>query len=65
MSSLRNLYFFQDEKYTSFGKNILHRQSASLGHSATGHSATRKCIEIVMVLGEVLVPGGGCIPGLF
>ena len=39
MSFLRNLYFFQGEKYTSFGKNILHRQSASLGHSATGHSA--------------------------
>ena len=38
MSFLRNLYFFQGEKYTSFGKNILHRQSASLGHSATGHS---------------------------
>ena len=35
---LRNLYFFQGEKYTSFGKNILHRQNASLGHSATGHS---------------------------
>ena len=38
MSFLRNLYFFQGQKYTSFGKNILHRQSASLGHSATGHS---------------------------
>ena len=39
MSFLRNLYFFQGEKYTSFFKNILHRQGASLGHSATGHSA--------------------------
>ena len=38
MSFLHNLYFFQGQKYTSFGKNILHRQSASLGHSATGHS---------------------------
>ena len=38
MSFLRNLYFFQGQKYTSFGKNKLHRQSASLGHSATGHS---------------------------
>ena len=38
MSFLRNLYFFQGQKYTFFGKNILHRQSASLGHSATGHS---------------------------
>ena len=25
--------------YTYFGKNILHRQSTSLGHSATGHPA--------------------------
>ena len=39
---LRNLYFFQGQKYTSFGKNILHRQSASLGHSATGHSESLK-----------------------
>ena len=35
---MENEYFFQGQKYTSFGKNILHRQSASLGHSATGHS---------------------------
>ena len=32
------MYFFQGQKYTCFGKNILHSQSASLGHSATGHS---------------------------
>ena len=53
MSFLRNLYFFQSQKYTSFGKNILHRQSASLGHSATGHSgkgAIRKlCRQILKV----------------
>ena len=27
--------------YTSFGKKILHRQSASLGYSATGHSVNK------------------------
>ena len=37
MSFLHNLYFFQGQKYTSFGKNILLRQSTSLGHSSTGH----------------------------
>ena len=37
MSFLRDLYFFQGQKYTSFGKNILLRQSTSLGHSSTGH----------------------------
>ena len=39
---MRNLYFFQGQKNTSFGKNILHRQSASLGHSATGHSVIKQ-----------------------
>ena len=33
------------KKDTSFGKNILHRQSASLGHSATGHSALNRKIK--------------------
>ena len=37
MSFLCDLYFFQGQKYTSFGKNILLRQSTSLGHSSTGH----------------------------
>ena len=37
MSFLLDLYFFQGQKYTSFGKNILLRQSTSLGHSSTGH----------------------------
>jgi len=45
MSFLRNLYFFQGQKYTSFGKNILHRQSASVGHSATGHSGNHTNLE--------------------
>ena len=40
MSFLRDLYFFQGQKYTSFGKNILLRQSTSLGHSSTGHPAS-------------------------
>ena len=39
MSFLRHLYFFHGKKYTSFGKNILLRQSTSLAHSATGHPA--------------------------
>ena len=42
MSVLRYLYFFQGRRYTSFGKNILLRQSTSLGHSATGHPVIRK-----------------------
>ena len=37
MSFLSDLYFFQGQKYTSFDKNILLRQSTSLGHSSTGH----------------------------
>ena len=37
MSFLRDLYFFQGQKYTSFGQNIFLRQSTSLGHSSTGH----------------------------
>ena len=37
MNFLRDLYFFRGKKYTSFGKNILLRQSTSLGHSSTGH----------------------------
>ena len=41
MSFLRNLYFFQGQKYTSFGKNILLRQSTSFGHSSTGHPGFR------------------------
>ena len=42
MSFLRDLYFFQGQKYTSFGKNILLRQSTSLGHSSTGHTGDCK-----------------------
>ena len=52
MSFLRDLYFFQGQKYTSFGKNILLRQSTSLGHSATGHPAmiSNKMSSLLMVL---------------
>ena len=55
MSFLRNLYFFQGQKYTSFGKNILHRESASLGHSATGHSG---CIARLRAQGPAHQPAG-------
>ena len=54
MSFLRNLYFFQGQKYTSFGKNILHRQSASLGHSATGHSGLILLHSVFSPYGQVI-----------
>ena len=50
---LCNLYFFQGQKYTSFGKNILHKQSASLGHSATGHSANDWYTSFLCSLGII------------
>ena len=50
MSFLRDLYFFQGQKYTSFGKNILLRQSASLGHSSTGHPDIIDIIETIQLI---------------
>ena len=46
MSFLCDLYFFQGQKYTSFGKNLLLRQSTSLGHSSTGHPAMYDRISV-------------------
>ena len=51
MSFLHDLYFFQGQKYTSFGKNILLRQSTSLGHSSTGHPV----INILTILCVCLI----------
>ena len=46
MSYLHDLYFLQGQKYTSFGKNILLRQSTSLGHSATGHPEKKNVLSV-------------------
>ena len=56
MSFLRDLYFFQGQKYTSFGKNILLRQSTSLGHSSTGHPGVLTTDHLA---GVVSVADGG------
>ena len=56
MSFLRDLYFFQGQKYTSFGKNILLRQSASLGHSSTGHPE-RNILELMQNLSAYIIIG--------
>ena len=51
MSFLHDLYFFRGQKYTSFGKNILLRQSTSLGLSSTGHPGSMlKCLKYTIVV---------------
>ena len=63
MSFLYDLYFFQGQKYTSFGKNILLRQSTSLGRSSTGDPASTKRsftgLRGVRRVGEVPGPDAG------